>query len=195
VARKVGVTKAQVVDAAAIVADRDGLGAMTLATVAGTLGVKAPSLYAHVDGLGGLRRDLSLAASRQLGERMRDAAEAEHDPAAALRAIAHAYRGFATEHPGRYACLLPVPRPDNDPDGAATAGEPVAVVAAVLADLGVPPDQHIDLIRSLRAMLHGFVDLENGGGFGLADPVDASFSAALDLVIGALTAQRPAGAP
>lgn len=193
-ARKVGVTKAQVVDAAAVVADRDGLGAMTLATVAGTLGVKAPSLYAHVDGLGGLRRDLSLAASRQLGERMRDAAEAEHDPAAAMRAIGHAYRGFATEHPGLYACLLPVPRPDNDPDGAATAGEPVAVVAAVLADLGVPPDQHIDLIRSLRAMLHGFVDLENGGGFGLADPVDASFSAALDLVIGALTAQRPAGA-
>lgn len=194
-ARKVGVTKAQVVDAAAVVADRDGLGAMTLATVAGTLGVKAPSLYAHVDGLGGLRRDLSLAASRQLGERMRDAAEAEHDPAAAMRAIGHAYRGFATEHPGLYACLLPVPRPDNDPDGAATAGEPVAVVAAVLADLGVPPAQHIDLIRSLRAMLHGFVDLENGGGFGLADPVDASFSAALDLVIGALTAQRPAGAP
>ncbi|HEX7188579.1 MAG TPA: TetR-like C-terminal domain-containing protein [Actinomycetes bacterium] len=193
-ARKVGVTKAQVVDAAAVVADRDGLGAMTLATVAGTLGVKAPSLYAHVDGLGGLRRDLSLAASRQLGERMRDAAEAEHDPAAAMRAIGHAYRGFATEHPGLYACLLPVPRPDNDPDGAATAGEPVAVVAAVLADLGVPPAQHIDLIRSLRAMLHGFVDLENGGGFGLADPVDASFSAALDLVIGALTAQRPAGA-
>ncbi len=64
-ARKVGVTKEQVVETAAAVADRDGLGAVTLATVAGALGVKAPPLYAHVDGLGGLRRDLSLAASRQ----------------------------------------------------------------------------------------------------------------------------------
>src|SRR5687768_17675217 len=114
-ARKVGVTKAQVVDAAAVVADRDGLGAMTLATVAGTLGVKAPSLYAHVDGLGGLRRDLRLAANQQLGERMRDAAETADDPVAALTAIGHAYRAFATEHPGLYAGLLPVPRPEDDP--------------------------------------------------------------------------------
>ena len=193
-ARKVGVTKEQVVETAAAVADRDGLGAVTLAAVAGAIGVKAPSLYAHVDGLGGLRRDLSLAASGQLGERMRAAAETGDDPVAALTAIGHAYRAFAKEHPGLYACLLPVSRPEDDPDGAAAAGDPVAVMAAVLTDLGITPDRHIDLIRSLRAMLHGFVDLENGGGFGLADPVDASFSAALDLVIGALAAQRPRGA-
>jgi len=35
-------------------------------------------------------------------------------------------------------------------------------------------------------MLHGFVDLETGGGFGLKDPVDASSGAALDLVVAAL---------
>jgi hypothetical protein len=60
------------------------------------------------------------------------------------------------------------------------------VVAKALTDLGVPPERHVDLIRTLRAILHGFVDLENGHGFGLSDPVDASFEAALDLFISAL---------
>jgi len=60
------------------------------------------------------------------------------------------------------------------------------VVASVLARLGVPAERHIDLIRTLRAVLHGFCDLELGGGFGLSHPVDASFESALDLVLGPL---------
>jgi hypothetical protein len=151
-------------------------------------------LYTHVDGLEGLRRDLAHRANRLLTGRLRSAAEGATDPQAALRAIGHAYRSFAREHPGLYATLLPVPRPDVDPDGAAAAAEPVAVVAGVLAGLGITPDRHIDLIRTLRALLHGFVDLENGGGFGLADPVDGSFEAALDLVLGALAGSCDDGA-
>lgn len=193
-ARKVGITHAKVLEAATGIADRDGLAVLSLATVAAAIGVRTPSLYSHVDGLDGLRRDLALHANRQLGRRMRSAADGESDPVRALRAIAHAYRGFAREHPGLYASLLPVPRADEDPDGAAAAAEPVATVAGVLAALDITPDRHIDLIRALRAMLHGFVDLENGRGFGLADPVDASFDAALDLVIGALVAQGTPGA-
>jgi AcrR family transcriptional regulator len=186
VARKVGVTKAQVVEAAAVVADRDGLGAVTLTTVASALGVKPPSLYAHVEGLAGLRRDLGLAAARELGRRMADAAGAEPDPRAGLRGMCRAYRGFATRHPGRYAAMLPAPRPDVDPAGAATAAAQVAIVATVLERLGIPAARHVDSIRGLRAMLHGFVDLENGGGFGLSDPVDSSFDAAVEVVIDGL---------
>jgi AcrR family transcriptional regulator len=188
VGRKVGLTRAQVVAAAAAVADAEGLAAVTLASVAARLGVRTPSLYAHVDGLPGLRRDLGRRASERLTARLASAAAGEADPVAALRAIARAYRAFAHAHPGLYAALLPVPRAEQDPEGAASAAEPVRIVVAVLTGLGVTVDRHIDLIRTLRAVLHGFVDLELGGGFGLTDPVDASFEAALDLVVRALTA-------
>ena len=68
------------------------------------------------------------------------------------------------------------------------------VAAEVLTRLGIPPSRHVDLVRTLRAVLHGFVDLELGGGFGLADPVDASFETAVDLVVQALVSS-PGGAP
>ena len=185
-ARKVGVTLDAVVAAATVVADRDGLAALSLGPVAAALGVRPPSLYAHVDGLDGLRRQLCLAAGRELGARMRAAADGADDPVAALTAIGTAYRTFARAHPGLYAALLPVPRADEDPEGAAAVAAPVEVLVEVLTGLGVEPARHVDLIRALRAMLHGFVDLENGHGFGYADPVDRSFDVALALVVAAV---------
>lgn len=185
-ARKVGITAEQVVDAAAAIADRDGLEAVSLATVAAALRIRPPSLYAHVDGVAGLRWALGCRASSRIADRLAGAAASHDDARGALVAIAHAYRDFARQHRGLYAALLPAPRPQDDPDGAAAFAEPVAVVAGVLSRLGIPPDQHIDQIRALRALLHGFCDLELGGGFGLSDPIDRSFGAAVDLVVDAL---------
>lgn len=186
-ARKVGVSHDQVVDAAAAIADRDGLAAVTLAAVAEAVGVRSPSLYSHVDGLDGLRRDLFVRASRLLAEQFAEAVrENDDDPHAALRAIAYAYRDFARARPGLYAALLPAPRVEDDPEAAAAAFEAVRVIASVLDQLGTGADRHIHLIRALRAMLHGFADLELRGGFGLTEPVDESFDAAVDLVLAAV---------
>jgi AcrR family transcriptional regulator len=189
VARKTGIDRHQVLDAAAAIADRDGLASVSLASVAAALGVRSPSLYSHIDGLAGLRRALTRRAALEWGRRLAVAAEGQADPVAALRGIGHAYRGFARQHPGLYASLLPAPLAADDPDSAAAAAAAAGVVARALTGLGVPPDRHIDLIRTLRAILHGFVDLENGHGFGLSDPVDASFEAALDLFVSALRAR------
>ena len=38
-----------------------------------------------------------------------------------------------------------------------------------------PSDRTIDAVRILRSAVHGFVQLEAAGGFGLPDDVDASF--------------------
>jgi AcrR family transcriptional regulator len=185
--RKVGLTRAQVVAAAAAVADKRGLAEVSLASIAAALGVRTPSLYAHVDGLAGLRRDLAHRAHERLAVHLAAAASGEPDPVASLRAIAQAYRAFARTHPGLYAALLPAPSAETDPEGAARAAEPVRVMVTALAGLGISPDRHLALVHTLRAVLHGFVDLELGRAFGPADPVDASFETALDLVILALT--------
>lgn len=186
-ARKVGVGHDQVVDAAAAIADRDGLAAVSLAAVAESVGVRSPSLYSHVDGLDGLRRDLMVRASRLLAEQFAVAVHNhDDDPHAALRAIAHAYRSFAIEHPGLYAALLPAPRAEDDSEAAAAAFEAVRVIASLLDQLGIGADRHIHLIRVLRAMLHGFADLELRGGFGLTESVDESFDAAVDVMLGAV---------
>ena len=52
---RAGLDAEAVVAAAAALADEDGLAELTLARLAAALGIRTPSLYAHVDSLGDLR--------------------------------------------------------------------------------------------------------------------------------------------
>jgi AcrR family transcriptional regulator len=171
---KAGISKDDVIAAAAEIADRDGFDEVTLGAVARALGVKTPSLYHHVDGLPGLRRDLAMAAAGQIGAVMRDAASVE-DPRQALRAIAEAYRSFVVEHPGLYASMLPAPGPGEDDELYAALAAPVEAVVPVLAALGVGDTEMIPTVRIVRSLLHGFVTLEQDGGFGMPVDIDETF--------------------
>ena len=183
--RKLGLTLEQVVEAAAEIADRDGLDALSLASLAATLGVRSPSLYNHVDGLTGLRRQLTLHACSLLTVELADSVD-RFEGTDALKAIAEQLRSFAQRHPGLYNALLPAPTPDEDPELAAALAEPVTVVATVLDRMNINPTTVIPLIRALRASVHGFVDLELRGGFGLPDNIDDSFTTTINLVIEAI---------
>ncbi|MGI9603964.1 MAG: TetR/AcrR family transcriptional regulator [Acidimicrobiales bacterium] len=185
--RKLGLTLEQVVDAAGEIADRDGLDALSLASLASRLGVRSPSLYNHVDGLDGLRRQLALHTSAMLSADLADGIQ-ELQGTDALRAIAAQLRSFALRHPGLYDSLLPAPTPDEDPELAAALRASVDVVGSVLADMHIDPPTVIPLIRALRAAVHGFVHLELRGGFGLPDDIDDSFGTTVDLVIEAIAA-------
>ena len=100
----------------------------------------------------------------------------------AVHAMADAYRDYARRHPGRYLTTQRVPDPD-DPEHVAAAARAVGAITAVLAGYGLAGDDAIDATRALRSALHGFVVLENGGGFGLPVDIDHSYAqlvAALD---------------
>ena len=64
-ATQVGLDHDAVIDAAAALVDEDGVEALTLAALAARLGIRSQSLYAHVDGLDGLLRDLALHSVRR----------------------------------------------------------------------------------------------------------------------------------
>src|ERR1700751_4684481 len=101
---RAGLDTDAVVDAAARLADADGLESVTLARLAAELGVRAPSLYAHVDGLEDLRRRLGARGARELADALGRAA-AGRAGTEALVAVADAYRAYARAHPGSYAAL------------------------------------------------------------------------------------------
>ena len=127
---RAGLDTERVVDAAAAIADADGLDAVTLARVAGGLGVRAPSLYNHVDGRAGLLRALALRGVRELTAALREAAIGRSGTDA-LAATARAYRAYAIAHPGLYAASVAAPAPE-DAEHRAAAQETVDVVYAVL---------------------------------------------------------------
>src|SRR5271156_1899164 len=101
---RAGLDAGSVVAAAARVADRDGLDQLTLARLADELGVRAPSLYAHVGGLGDLRDRLVTLGIIELTAALSTAATGRAGREA-LHAVAVAYRAYAHERPGVYAAM------------------------------------------------------------------------------------------
>ncbi|HWF55477.1 MAG TPA: WHG domain-containing protein [Solirubrobacteraceae bacterium] len=175
---RAGLDQARVVQAAAELADEQGLQALTVARLAERLGIRAPSLYAHVGGLDDLRRRIASAGAIRLAETLQEAA-AGRSGQDALRAIADAYRAFAKAHPGSYAALQ---RADDRADASAAGARVVGVLLAVLRGYGREGDAALHAVRAIRSALHGFVLLETGGGFGIPLDLDESFRCTVELL-------------
>lgn len=185
---RVGLDADAVVDAAARLADSEGLESVTLARLAAELGVRAPSLYAHVDGLDDLLRRLGARGSRELAEALGRAAagRAGRD---ALGTVADAYRQYARSHPGSYAAAQRSREMSESEEARQAAGAAVDVVLAVLRGYDLDGDDAVHATRAIRAALHGFVLLEAVGGFAIDLAVDESFERLVEVLDAGLGAQ------
>jgi AcrR family transcriptional regulator len=179
-----GLTPTTVVATATKLADRNPGTRVTFAQLAGELGVKPPSLYNHVDGVDGLERLMAIDGILELSDRCRTAVMGTTG-AAAIDALAHAYRTYAIEHPGVYP-LTQVARP-GDEEYEAAAARLLEPVQAILAGFEVAGDDLIHAIRAVRSALHGFALLESGSGFGLEVDVDESFRWMTSFLVRALS--------
>jgi AcrR family transcriptional regulator len=190
---RAGLTPAAVVDAAIALVDRDGPEALTLTAVADRLGVRAPSLYNHVDSLDDLR---TRAAARSLTD-LADALEGsagDDDP----RTFLHAYRQWARSHPARYALLPVQPTPAGEPHEPATVAPSIRLVELATTWAGrfdLHDDAAIHAARALRSAMHGFCTIETAGGFGLPVDIEDSFQTLVDLLIAGLRASSTTGPP
>lgn len=178
---RVGLTLTTVVQAAIKLADTNGIESVTLASLAMELGVRTPSLYNHVDGLPGLRRELALHGIRELGHRLSQAAigKAEDD---AVLAIAMAYRTFAKEHPGLYEATLHAPNM-ADATIRRASDDVVQTLFTVMQPYGLTEEGTIHAVRGLRSIAHGFTTLDAAGGFGLAVSRDESYQRMLNIFL------------
>jgi AcrR family transcriptional regulator len=181
---RAGLSPDLVVAEAARLVDEIGAERLTLAAVAQRFGVALPSLYKHVGGLDDLHGRLAVVAAHELGTALRRAATGKAG-ADATAAVAAAYRRYARQHPGRYGYLLR-PRPGDD-EHARASGEILEVLYGTLAGYGIEEESAaVDATRFLRSTLHGWVTLENTGGFVMPQSVERSFErmvAALDAAL------------
>lgn len=169
-----GLTTLRVVQEAEAVADEVGLASVTLMSIALRLGVRTPSLYKHIDGMDALQRQLSIRALGELGDVLARACVGKSG-VPAIQAISVALRTWAKQHPGRYAATVAAADP-ADTEYAAASYAVVQIALDVLASFGLAGDDAIDAARALRSTLHGFIALEEAGGFGLPVDVDRSFN-------------------
>lgn len=193
---RAGLDQAAVVQAAAVLVDAEGLDALSITRLAQLLGVKAPSLYNHVGGLPGLRRELALHGLRQLAARLGDAALGCSGPQA-LQDAAAAYRSFIKVHPGIYtAGLRASGSQDNIDEELQLLEERILhIVLRIIASFGLQGDDALHAARGLRSLVHGFATLELAGGFGLPLSLNESFHRLIDLLIQGIQAQSQLASP
>jgi AcrR family transcriptional regulator len=185
--RRAGLDKAMVVQAAADLANAEGVDALSLGRLAERLGVRTPSLYNHIDGLPGLYRELSLLNTRKLGERLGNAAIGKAGPDAVM-AVAQAYREHIKESPGLYMASLRAAG-NQEPAGVellAAEDRVVQIGLAVVASFGLSGEDGLHAVRGLRSVIHGFATLEVAGGFGLPLDCDESFRRLIAMLIAGL---------
>jgi AcrR family transcriptional regulator len=98
----------EIVRAAALLLDETGSSdSVTLRAVARRAGISAPSIYRHFPDAQAILLAVAQEAFGQLGRRLVEAADAEHDdPTARLVLVAHAYLSYAEEHPSQYRVMF-----------------------------------------------------------------------------------------
>jgi AcrR family transcriptional regulator len=185
---RAGLDAATVVRTAAGLADEMGFEHVTLAAVAARLGVRIPSLYNHVNGLPGLRRELALYGIRELNKRLQRAAIGKESDRA-IESMLNAYRSFAMERPGLYQATLHAPDP-QDQEIKKASQDIIDTVLAVLESFQLEYEDALHVVRAFRSIAHGFVSLEAAGGFGLSLDADESYRRLISVFLRGLHADR-----
>ncbi len=142
----VGLDRSTVVETAASLMDEQGPEAFTLARLAARLGIRSQSIYAHVDGLDNLRRELALLSLGELSLRLGRSAMGRTGRDG-LHALAHTHASFAMQRPGLYACSLR--SPDGDEELAQAIEDVTDPWHSVLASFGLRPSENRPLPPSL----------------------------------------------
>ena len=169
-----------VVRTAGIIADSEGLDAVTLTRVAREFDISQPALYRHVDGYDDLLRHLSLAGRTLLTERLR-AAGVGVSGVDAIRSMGAAWRGVVRERPGLMAATDRYPCAGDDE--LETAVEAIVeTLGLALSSYDLSPDDHVHAARALRSAFHGFAHLEAGDGHPSPHDLDDTFEHIVDIL-------------
>lgn len=169
--RRVGLSRAVIVDGAVALVDDEGADALTMTALAKRLGVTQPALYAHVESLDSVRRDIAVRGVEELADDIRDAV-AGRSGLDALEAMTRAYLGYAQRFPGRYLVLV---TPLDDDDYEEAAENAALVVRGVIRSFGIA-SQHDVLTahRAFRAWVHGMMHLAAIGSVGDSESQEAT---------------------
>src|SRR3954462_10360706 len=127
-------TRQEIVDAAWDVARKQGLAQLTLRDIATRIGMKAPSLYSHVDSKNAIYDAMFAQAWTQCREVMLEAvARCPSDAGGALRLMARTFFDFSVSDLARFQLMNQRTLPGFEPSPAAY--EPAVLTLDVLRDL------------------------------------------------------------
>lgn len=166
------VNRARILEEAGRMIAQEGYEALSLAKLAGALGIKAPSLYKHFASKGDLLRALNAATAQQLSQALVKAAGTAAGESALL-AIGRAYRQFAHSQPHAYFLAYGRTPPDARPDDHFLEGLALPLEQAWAACVGA--EKALPALRGQWALAHGWVTLELENHIRRGGDLDATY--------------------
>ena len=178
---RANLNKETVIEKAAELANEMGLENVTLKILAARLGVRSPSLYNHIKGLGDLRYELMLYGWRKTEERMTEAAIGVSGYAA-WEAMCREFYRYATKNPGVFGAMLWYNKYDGEETKNATK-KLFSVCFRIASSMRISEENCNHLLRTFRAFLEGFALLVNNKAFGHSVSVEESFELSMKVLM------------
>jgi AcrR family transcriptional regulator len=147
-------TRAEILDAAWRLSDRDGIAGLSLRELAREVGMQAPSLYTYFDSKAAIYDAMFAAGYRELDAALGDL-EVAGDPVDVLTRAIEGYLAFCRANVPRYQLLFTRALPDWEPSPAAYAASVASFdrMTAQLAGLGIDRQEDVDLMTALTSGL------------------------------------------
>ena len=181
-------SRADVVQAALDLLEAHGPAALTLHAVARALGVRAPSLYNHVESLGDLQQAMIVQVMRQVLAVPVPASSSQ--PSDALRALCEGFRALSRTRPSHVNWIITFPGDLGRAPLAEVWGQVLGRILGGVEGFPIPPEARIHASYLVISALAGFHRMELRGAIDPQD-ADASFAWMVDRLVETLEALGP----
>lgn len=166
------ITREFVLDSAWDLVMDQGLSEFRLAGLAENLGIRIPSLYNHIRDLEDVRREMKRRSLQILGDRLSLKSKTSNGGSEGISEFLNTYRSFAKSHPHVYP--LTIESTESDPE-LKPLGDRILETCMEVFRFQALDETAVHRIRILRSLLHGFIVLEEAGGFGRNESIEDSF--------------------
>jgi AcrR family transcriptional regulator len=162
-------TREQLIETARALFEQHGYEAVSMAQVAGALGIKASSLYKHVSDKTALLREVNTLTLHELSEHLNAAVQSAETPYEQCMAMGRAYCDYALAHPTTYELAF-MRQYNASPDAQFNERLGLPLQAILVSAIG--EEAAFDALRGAWAFLHGYVSLSLGNHFRRAGVFD-----------------------
>ena len=174
-------TKADVIQTAADIADKNGLNNVSLKVVAESLNIRTPSLYNHIDSLESLLREIAHNGMKTMNERMMQAAIGKIGDDA-VKSVGITYLDYMIEHPGIYETIQWATWHGTEETGKIFDNY-LSLLKTLALSCNFNPTNIDEILNLLTGVLHGYTTLQLRYALSRPDEVRAALSTALDTVL------------
>lgn len=184
--RGIGLTREKVLEEAGVLANEQGLHAVTITNLATHLGIKKPSLYNHIKDQEDIVSGIMVLGWKYVSDEICQNITAE-DAKQAINELSHAIYDYAIANPGIFEAMLWHNTYENEDLMRVSEGL-YSFFFCQTDKLGIGRNTANHLLRTYRSLVEGFILLVIHNSFGNPVSIEESFQISIDLFLNGLDA-------